>query len=62
MTRLQRELMRRFFLAGTEQILITFSAGVAQIAAGETGADAIKRTDQAMYLAKRARKNRVLGA
>lgn len=62
MTRLQRELMRRFFLAGTEQILITFSAGVAQIAAGETGADAIKRADQAMYLAKRARKNRVLGA
>lgn len=62
MTRLQRELTKRFFLAGTEKILITFSAGVAQMATGETGADAIKRADQAMYLAKRAGKNRVVGA
>lgn len=62
MTRLQRELTKRFFLAGTEKILITFSAGVAQLAADETGPDAIKRADQAMYLAKRAGKNRVLGA
>lgn len=62
MTRLQRELTKRFFLAGNEKILITFSAGVAQLAAGETGADAIKRADQAMYLAKRAGKNRVIGA
>jgi diguanylate cyclase len=61
-TRLQRELTKRFFLAGTEKVLITFSAGVAQLTAGETGADAIKRADQAMYLAKRAGKNRVLGA
>jgi diguanylate cyclase len=62
MTRLQRALTRRFFLAGTEQILITFSAGVAQLAPGESGEDAITRADQAMYLAKRAGKNRVLGA
>jgi len=62
MTRLQRELSRRFFLAGAEKVLITFSAGVAQLAAGETGADAIRRADQAMYLAKRAGKNRVIGA
>ncbi len=62
MTRLQRELTKRFFLAGTEKVLITFSAGVAQLASGETGVDAIKRADQAMYLAKRAGKNRVLGA
>jgi diguanylate cyclase len=62
MTRLQRELTRRFFLAGKEQILITFSAGVAQMGPDESGADAIKRADQAMYLAKRAGKNRVLGA
>ena len=32
MTRLQRELTKRFFLAGAEKILITFSAGVAQVA------------------------------
>jgi diguanylate cyclase len=62
MTRLQRELTKRFFMAGAEKVLITFSAGVAQLVAGETGAEAIKRADQAMYLAKRAGKNRVLGA
>ena len=62
MTRLQRELTKRFFLAGAEKILITFSAGVAQLAADEEGSAAIKRADQAMYTAKRAGKNRVLGA
>jgi diguanylate cyclase len=62
MTRLQRELTKKFFLAGNEKVLITFSAGVAQLTADETGADAIKRADQAMYLAKRAGKNRVIGA
>ena len=62
MTRLQRELTKRFFLAGVEKILITFSAGVAQLAPDEDGAAAIKRADQAMYMAKRAGKNRVLGA
>jgi diguanylate cyclase len=61
MTRLQRELTKNFFLAGSEKILITFSAGVAQLAAEEAAADAIKRADQAMYLAKRAGKNRVMG-
>ena len=62
MTRLQRELTRRFFLAGTEKMLITFSAGVAQLGSNESGQEAIRRADQAMYLAKRAGKNRVLGA
>jgi diguanylate cyclase len=61
MTRLQRELTKKFFLAGTEKLLITFSAGVAQLDKDEKGADAIKRADQAMYLAKRAGKNRVVG-
>lgn len=62
MTRLQRELTKRFFLTGSEKVFITFSAGVAQLAQDETGADAITRADRAMYLAKRAGKNRVLGA
>jgi diguanylate cyclase len=62
MTRLQRELTRRFFLTGSEKVFITFSAGVAQLAQDEAGADATKRADRAMYLAKRAGKNRVLGA
>jgi diguanylate cyclase len=62
MTRLQRELTKKFFLAGTEKVLITFSAGVAQLAPAEPGMDAIRRADQAMYLAKRAGKNRVLAS
>lgn len=62
MTRLQRELSKRFFMAGTEKILITFSAGVAQFAPDEAGPGAIRRADQAMYLAKRAGKNRVVAA
>ena len=62
MTRLQRELTRNFFLAGSEKVLITFSAGVAQVGRDEDSSDAIKRADQAMYTAKRAGKNRVLGA
>jgi diguanylate cyclase len=61
MTRLQRELTKKFFLAGAEKILITFSAGVAQLADEEKGMEAIRRADQAMYLAKRAGKNRVVG-
>jgi diguanylate cyclase len=62
MVRLQRELTKTFFLSGNEKILITFSAGIAQLQAGESGADAIRRADRAMYLAKRAGKNRVMGA
>ncbi len=62
MTRLQRALTKSFFLAGNDKIVITFSAGVAQLATGETAQDAIKRADEAMYLAKRAGKNRVVGA
>ena len=62
MTRLQRELTTRFFLQGQERVLITFSAGVAQLGESETGADAILRADKSMYLAKRSGKNRVLAA
>jgi diguanylate cyclase len=61
MTRLQRELTKAIYLTGKEKILITFSAGVAQLAADESGTEAIRRADQAMYLAKRAGKNRVMG-
>ncbi|RZN96350.1 diguanylate cyclase, partial [Pseudomonas moorei] len=39
-----------------------FSAGVAQVAPQETTADAIRRADQGMYLAKRSGKNRVMAA
>jgi len=62
MMRLQRVLTRRFFLAGSDKVIITFSAGVAQLAPGESPQDAVNRADQAMYLAKRAGRNRVMGA
>lgn len=62
LTRLQRELTKHFFLSGSDKVLITFSAGVAQMSSNETGMEAIRRADQAMYLAKRSGKNRVLGA
>ncbi|MGL4435411.1 MAG: GGDEF domain-containing protein, partial [Giesbergeria sp.] len=62
MQRLQRELTTRFFLRNNEKVLITFSAGVAQMAPSETATEAIRRADQGMYLAKRAGKNRVVAA
>ena len=60
MVRLQRALTKAIFLADREKVLITFSAGVAQIGTGEAAEDAIARADRAMYLAKRAGKNRVM--
>lgn len=62
MTRVQRELTRRFFLHDNEKILITFSAGVAQWRKGETKEQALERADAAMYEAKRTGKNRVVCA
>ena len=61
LTRLQRELTTAYFLRGNEKIMITFSAGVAQLGESEDIAEALKRADAAMYLAKRTGKNRVLG-
>ena len=62
MTRLQRELTTRFFLQGKEKVLITFSAGVAQLSESENSTEAIQRADKGMYLAKRSGKNRVMAA
>lgn len=62
LTRLQRELTRRFFLLDNQKILITFSAGVTVCREDDQQADAVKRADEAMYEAKRAGKNRVLQA
>jgi diguanylate cyclase len=60
MTRVQRELTRKFFLHNHEKILITFSCGAGELASSETPEDCIKRADRAMYLAKRMGKNRVV--
>jgi diguanylate cyclase len=61
-TRVQRELTRKFFLNKNEKLLITFSAGVAEKALDEPADVALKRADAAMYLAKRSGKNRVVPA
>ena len=61
-TRLQRELTRKFFMRNNEKHLITFSAGVAELGRDETPQQALERADQAMYLAKRSGKNRVMTA
>lgn len=60
--RLQRELSAHYFLSNDEHVLMTFSAGVTQLANDEESAVALQRADQAMYLAKRAGKNRVVAA
>lgn len=60
--RLQRELTRRFFLAASQKLLITFSAGITRLDHAEDPQIAIDRADKAMYAAKRAGKNRVLSA
>jgi diguanylate cyclase len=62
MSRLQRELTKRFFLHNNEKLLITFSCGVSQRAAAEDLEAAVARADRALYEAKRAGKNRVVVA
>lgn len=62
LVRLQRALTKRFFLARQQKLLITFSAGVAQLLEGEDPEQALDRADKAMYIAKRSGKNRVLAA
>jgi diguanylate cyclase len=61
-SRLQRELTKRFFLHDNQRLLLTFSAGVAERRGGETREQTIGRADAAMYQAKRSGKNRVLVA
>ena len=61
-TRLQRELTKRFFLHDNRKLLITFSAGVASYLPGELQSAVISRADSALYRAKRAGKNRVVVA
>ncbi|RIX44773.1 MAG: GGDEF domain-containing protein [Rhodocyclales bacterium GT-UBC] len=62
LSRLQRELTRKFFMHDNEKVLITFSAGVTQMQVEDTQASVIKRADEAMYQAKKTGKNRVVTA
>ena len=59
-SRLQRELTRRFYLANAQKLLLTFSAGVTCFEADEQPSAVIDRADKAMYAAKHAGKNRVM--
>lgn len=61
-TRLQRELTRKFFLHDNDKVLITFSAGVTALRVEDNPETAIKRADEAMYEAKQTGKNRVVVA
>jgi len=61
-SRLQRELTKKFFLHNNERKLITFSAGVALRNPNESADDVIGRADKAMYQAKKTGKNRVIAA
>lgn len=58
--RLQRVLTKQFFLGNNERLLITFSAGISLFKASEDPATVLNRADQAMYLAKKSGKNRVM--
>jgi diguanylate cyclase len=60
--RLQRALTKKFFLHNNEKLLITFSAGVALCAPGESSDAIIARADKALYKAKAAGRNRVIAA
>lgn len=62
LTRLQRELTKKFFLHGNDKVLITFSAGVTRMTDSDDQASVIKRADSAMYQAKQTGKNRVVSA
>ena len=62
MTRLQRNLTKKFFLHNNERLLMTFSAGVAQRIPGEIQDAVVSRADKALYIAKQTGKNRVLAA
>lgn len=62
LTRLQRELTKRFFLHKNDKLLITFSAGVTAFRPDEPRQETIARADAAMYQAKKTGKNRVVSA
>ena len=62
MKRAQRDLTRNFFMLNNERVLITFSAGVAQREQDESAEMLIPRADKALYRAKQAGRNLVIGA
>ena len=62
MSRVQRLLAGKPIAWGNQQLLVTFSAGVAARAAGENQLALIDRADHALYEAKHGGKNRIVVA
>lgn len=60
LSRVRRNLTKKFFLHDNNRLLITFSAGIAQFQSGETQESIFKRADDALYRAKNAGKNQIL--
>ena len=60
LSRIRRNLTKKFFLHENKRLLITFSAGVAQLQPGESQESIFKRADEALYRAKRGGKNQIL--
>lgn len=62
LSRIRRNLTKKFFLHENKKLLITFSAGVAEHKAGEMQENIFKRADEALYRAKKNGKNLILEA
>ncbi len=60
LSRIRRNLTKKFFLHENKRLLITFSAGIAQLQPGESQESIFKRADEALYRAKRGGKNQIL--
>ncbi|MCG7755062.1 MAG: diguanylate cyclase [Nitrosomonas sp.] len=60
LSRIRRNLTKKFFLHENKRLLITFSAGVAQLQADESQESVFKRADEALYRAKKGGKNQIL--
>lgn len=62
MSRIRRDLTKKFFLHENKRLLVTFSAGLAEFQPGEDQESIFKRADEALYRAKRNGKNQILTA
>lgn len=60
LSRIRRNLTKKFFLHENKRLLITFSAGIAQFCSGESQESIFKRADEALYRAKKGGKNLIL--
>lgn len=62
LSRIRRNLTKKFFLHENMRLLITFSAGLAKYQPGEQQDHIFKRADEALYRAKKNGKNQILEA